>query len=351
VFVETVRFLFTVLGAVAGYQVALYLERSGQFDLSESPYGWVVFALAALACALIGFVLGGVCGRLALRLTARMDAFLARRTAAEVVVGTIGLIVGLAVAAIVSLAVYRIPYAGPYLAIVVFVGCGYAFTYLAARKNVDILRLVGLNPIKEHAGLRPGPRHILDSSVIIDGRIVDIVETGFLVGDVIVPGFVVEELQRVADSADPEKRVRGRRGLDLLRKLRAVSDDVRVLDDDYSDLHGVDSKVVRLGQDLEANVVTTDFNLAKVAEIKGVRVLNINELANAVKTAVLPGEEFEVKVLREGREADQGVAYLDDGTMVVIEDGRRLVGGTARVQVQSVLQNPAGKMVFTRVVR
>jgi uncharacterized protein YacL len=352
VFVETIRFLFTVLGAVAGYQVAVYLERGDHLGFLAPDYGYVAYVLSALVCALVGFVLGGVVGRLILRLTVRLEEFLAKRTAAEVVVGTIGLVIGLGIAALVSLAFYRIPYVGVYLVIPVFVGCGYAFTYLAARKNVEILHLVGVDPTASAGtAVDAGPRHVLDSSVIIDGRIIDIVETGFLAGEIIIPGFVVEELQRVADSADPEKRIRGRRGLDLLRKLRATDDSVIVVENDYDDLHGVDSKVVRLGQDLRADVVTTDFNLAKVAEIKGVDVLNINELANAVKTAVLPGEEMEVKILREGREPQQGVGYLDDGTMVVVEDGSGLVGGTARVRVASVLQNPAGKMIFTRVVR
>jgi uncharacterized protein YacL len=350
VFVETVRFVFTVLGALAGYQLAAYLQRGGHVSFLQHGYVAVAYGLLALLGGLIGFVLGGVVGRLFVRLVDRMEGFLSKRTAAEVVVGTVGLLVGLGIAALSSLAVIHLP-GGPYLLVPLFVILGYAFAYLAARKDVEILRLVGLGDRGADDPLLTPPRHIVDTSSIIDGRIVDIVETGFLCGELVVPGFVLAELQRVADSADPEKRLRGRRGLDLVRKLMAATDAAKVVDDDYADLNGVDDKLVRLGQDMGADVLTTDFNLAKVAEIKGVRVLNVNELANAVKTSVLPGEEIEVRVLREGREPAQGVGYLDDGTMIVVEDGKSMVGSTVRAQVTSVLQNPSGKMIFTKMVR
>ena len=349
-FVETVRFVFTVLGALAGYQLTAYLQRGGHLSLLQHGYVAVAYGLLALLGGLIGFVLGGVIGRLFVRLVDRMESFLSKRTAAEVVVGTVGLVVGLGIAALSSLAVIHLP-AGPYLLVPLFVILGYAFAYLAARKDVEILRLVGLGDRGEDDPPPAQSRHIVDTSAIIDGRIVDIVETGFLGGELIVPDFVLAELQRVADSADPEKRVRGRRGLDLVRRLMAVTDAAKVVDDDYADLSGVDDKLVRLAQKVEADVLTTDFNLAKVAEIKGIRVLNVNELANAVKASVLPGEEIEVKVLREGREPAQGVGYLDDGTMIVVEDGRAMVGSTVRAQVTSVLQNPSGKMIFTKMVR
>ena len=345
-FVETVRFVFTVLGALAGYQLTAYLQRGHHLHGS----GYLAYALLALLGGLVGFVLGGLIGRFFARAVERMEAFLSRRTAAEVVVGTIGLVVGLGIAALSSLAVIRLP-AGPYLLVPLFIICGYAFAYLAARKNVEILRLVGIDARRDDDPPVRLPRHVVDTSVIIDGRIVGIVETGFLAGELVVPEFVIGELHQVADSTDPEKRVRGRRGLDLVRKLMAVDGAVQVVDTDYDDLHGVDDKLVRLGQELDADVITTDFNLAKVAEIKGVRVLNVNELANAVKTSVLPGQEIEVKVLREGREPEQGVGYLDDGTMVVVEDGRQMVGSIVRAKVTSVLQNPAGKMIFTKMVR
>jgi uncharacterized protein YacL len=351
VLVETIRFLFTVIGVIVGYQLAAIGDRGEQLAFLPADYTFLAYGVGALLCGLIGFVLGGVVGRLLVRLMARLEAFLSRRSAAEVVIGTLGLVVGLGIAALFSLALYRIPYAGVWVVVLFFVVLGYTFAYLAARKSVEILRLVGIEADQVKGVRSDQPCHAIDSSAIIDGRLVDIVETGFISGELVLAGFVVEELQRLADSADPEKRLRGRRGLDLVRKLKAVSDNVRVVDDDYPDLHGVDSKLVRLALDLGADVLTTDFNLAKVAEIKGVAVLNVNELANAVKTAVLPGEEMEVRVQREGREAEQGVGYLDDGTMVVIEEASALIGSIVRVRVASVLQNPAGKMVFTKVVR
>jgi uncharacterized protein YacL len=349
VFADIVRFVFTVLGALAGYQTTAYLQRGDRLAFMPHGSDAVAYCLLALLGGLIGFVLGGLIGRFLARLVARMDRFLAKRTAAEVVVGTTGLVVGLAIAALSSLAVVHLP-GGPYLLLPLFVVFGYAFAYLAASKNVELLTLVGLDPAGVATAVVERPRHVVDTSAIIDGRLIGIVESGFVPGDLIVPGFVLGELQRLADSADPEKRMRGRRGLDLVRKLMAVTDDVEVVDDDYADLRGVDDKLVRLGQARGADIVTTDFNLAKVAEIKGVRVLNINGLANAVKTAVMPGEEIDVKVLREGREPGQGVGYLDDGTMIVVEDGRTMVGSVISAQVTSVLQNPAGKMIFAKVV-
>ena len=346
-FVEIVRFIFTVLGALVGYQTTAYLQHGDR--LAFLPHGSdpLAYCLLALLGGLMGFVVGGFVGRLCVRLVGRAERFLARRSAAEVAVGTVGLVVGLAIAALSSLAVVRLP-GGPYLLVPLFVVLGYAFAYLAARKDAELLRLIGLDPTRGAAEqVLPPPRHLVDTSAIIDGRIVGIVESGFLPGELIVPGFVLAELQRLADSADPEKRARGRRGLDLVRKLMAVGD-VEVSDDDYPDLADVDTKLVRMGQQLDADVLTTDFNLAKVAEIKGVRVLNVNGLAHVVKTAVLPGEAVEVKVLREGREPGQGVGYLDDGTMVVVEDARTLVGSMVSVEVTSVLQNPAGKMIFAR---
>jgi uncharacterized protein YacL len=212
---------------------------------------------------------------------------------------------------------------------------------------VDILRLVGIRPRRESAALQP---RVIDTSAIIDGRLVDVVRTRFLGGAFVVPQFVLEELQRVADSSDPLKRARGRRGLDLVEELKKVANGgFSVRPTQYPDVDGVDAKLVRLAQEIGGAIVTTDFNLNKIAQIQGVEVLNINDLANALKPAVLPGEPLHVKVIREGREYDQGVGYLDDGTMIVVEGGRVLVGREVEVEVTSVLQSPSGKMIFTRV--
>jgi uncharacterized protein YacL len=191
---------------------------------------------------------------------------------------------------------------------------------------------------------------ILDTSVIIDGRVADICETGFLEGTLIIPQFVLRELQQIADSSDPIKRNRGRRGLDILQRIqRSVDVEVKVLEQDFPKIRDVDSKLVALGKQLGAKILTNDFNLNKVAELQGVAVLNVNQLANAVKPVVLPGEQMNVHILKEGKEYGQGVAYLDDGTMVVVDSARKYVGKNVEVSVTSVLQTTAGRMIFTRL--
>ncbi|HEX8069647.1 MAG TPA: TRAM domain-containing protein [Pyrinomonadaceae bacterium] len=191
---------------------------------------------------------------------------------------------------------------------------------------------------------------ILDTSVIIDGRIADVAEAGFLSGTIIVPQFILRELQQVADSPDSSKRQRGRRGLDMLNRLQSNSKlDIQVVDTDFPAVREVDLKLLELSKQLTAVVVTNDFNLNKVAQVHGVAVLNINELANALKPVVLPGEAMKVFILKEGKEYNQGVAYLDDGTMVVVDNARKMIGKNADITVTSVLQTTAGKMIFGRL--
>jgi len=191
---------------------------------------------------------------------------------------------------------------------------------------------------------------ILDTSVIIDGRIADVAETGFLTGTLIIPQFILRELQQVADSPDSSKRQRGRRGLDMLNRLQNNSSlDVQIVETDFPAVREVDLKLIELGKQLDAVIVTNDFNLNKVAQLRGVNVLNINELANALKPVVLPGEAMRGFILKEGKEYNQGVAYLDDGTMVVVDNARRLIGKNAEIAVTSVLQTTAGKMIFGKL--
>jgi uncharacterized protein YacL len=199
---------------------------------------------------------------------------------------------------------------------------------------------------------RARKRHrVLDTSVIIDGRIADIVETGFLDGTIVIPQFVLKELQFVADSSDSMKRNRGRRGLDILQKIQKMSGvDVMISDQDFPEVREVDLKLIELARTLPGKIVTNDFNLNKVAQLRGVEVLNINELANSLKPVVLPGEIMRVFILKEGKEYNQGVAYLDDGTMVVVDNARRLIGRTIDVVVTSVLKTTAGKMIFGRFI-
>lgn len=190
---------------------------------------------------------------------------------------------------------------------------------------------------------------VLDTSVIVDGRIVDILKTSFLDARLVVPRFVLRELQMIADSSDSIKRQRGRRGLEILRMIQEDSRfNLIVHEEDFPDIHEVDAKLVKLAKLLEAKVFTVDFNLNRISELQGVKVLNINELANALKSVVLPGEKIEVKLMKEGKEHNQAIAYLEDGTMVVVEEGRRLIGQTVEVAITSVLQTQAGRMVFAK---
>ena len=191
---------------------------------------------------------------------------------------------------------------------------------------------------------------ILDTSVIIDGRIADITETGFVEGTLLIPQFVLGELQHIADSSDSIKRTRGKRGLEILRHIqKQVNVDVRIVDTDYPSVKEVDAKLIELAKEVHGKIVTNDSNLNKVAELQGIEVLNINELANSLKPVVLPGEEMNVKILKEGKEMGQGVAYLDDGTMIVVDNGKKQMGRTVDVVVTSVLQTPAGRMIFARL--
>src|SRR6476620_5126428 len=235
-----------------------------------------------------------------------------------------------------------------FLTLVLAFFMGYIGLMVGAAKG-DFLDLSALGGIFSDKNAKVDYK-ILDTSVIIDGRIADVAETGFIGGTLIIPSFILAELQQVADSADSSKRQRGRRGLDMLQRLRNNSKlDVQIVETDFPAVKEVDLKLIELGKQLDAVIVTNDFNLNKVAQLRGVAVLNINELANALKPVVLPGEAMRVFILKEGKEYNQGVAYLDDGTMVVVDNARRLIGKTADISVTSVLQTTAGKMIFGRL--
>jgi uncharacterized protein YacL len=213
----------------------------------------------------------------------------------------------------------------------------------------DLLNLAALGGLfgAEKAGKKSCK--ILDTSVIIDGRIADICETGFVDGQLVIPQFVLRELQLVADSADTLKRNRGRRGLDVLQRIQKMANlEVQIVEEDFAHIRDVDMKLIELAKRLDGKIITNDFNLNKVAQLHGVEVLNINELTNALKPVVLPGEVMRVFILKEGKEYNQGVAYLDDGTMVVVDNAKRMISKTIDVSVTSVLQTTAGKMIFGR---
>lgn len=268
----------------------------------------------------------------------------------DIAVGVTGLVIGLLIGSLVSLALHRIPLVGSYLSMIGTLFAGYLGMSLMLNRKEEMTFLTGLftrQSRAEQGNFRSAK--ILDTSVIIDGRVVDITATGFVEGVIVVPGFVLEELRHIADSSDTLKRNRGRRGLDILNKMQKESHvPVQIVEQDFDDIPEVDSKLVKLAKVMKGKIVTNDYNLNKVCELQGVPVLNINELANAVKPVVLPGEEMVAQIIKDGKEAGQGVAYLDDGTMVVVEGGRRYIGDNIEVIVTSVLQTAAGRMIFAK---
>ena len=344
--VTIVRVILAVIGGVAGYEVlSLTLDRMSFSGISKLALLTLGIALGAA----IGLVLGGVLGRQIIRLGQWLERTTARVSAAALLITTVGLVFGLGLAALASLSVKDLPVVGVFLLPLLFVLSGYLFAFIAFKRHADIARVVGFKTTASVGGGKATVPKLLDTSVIIDARIGDIVPTGFIDGDLVVPNFVLEELQSIADSGDPLRRARGRRGLECVAALQQSYDRVVISDRDFHGLSEVDAKLIKLAKEIGALIVTTDYNLNKLAQIQGVDVLNVNELANALKPVVLPGESLAVRVIREGKEEDQGVAYLDDGTMVVVEGGRRKLGQEVEVEVTSVLQNPSGKMVFTKL--
>jgi uncharacterized protein YacL len=270
------------------------------------------------------------------------------------VAGLAGLIAGLLIAALVSAPISALP--APFGRWLPFIGAlfmGYLGATIFIMRENDINNLLRSrfqsNPDGNGPASQEGRSILMDTSVIIDGRIADIARTGFVQGPMLVPAFVLIELQHIADSADPLRRRRGRRGLDILNRLQKDNTiPLRITDLDVEGVREVDDKLVILGKQLKSPILTNDYNLNRVAELQGVTVLNINELANAVKAVYLPGETMDVQVIQEGKEVGQGVAYLDDGTMVVIEDGKENINTTIPVTVTKVLQTAAGRMIFAK---
>jgi uncharacterized protein YacL len=310
-------------------------------------YAFRPFQLAALPAAAVGSFLAMLVLLAELRL--RHVEF------SGLVGGAVGALVGLTASLLVALTLSRTsePEAAKSLfTFLALISLGYLGLALGARRGKE-LRNTSVDVALEAALPAPPPpslMKILDTSVLIDGRIADICETHFLDGSLGVPRFVLHELQMVADSSDALKRQRGRHGLEVLQRMQKMPClEIRVLDDDFSGISSVDQKLVELARRTGAKIVTNDFNLNKVARVQNISVLNVNELANALKPAVLPGESMRVLILREGKEPTQGVAFLDDGTMVVVDGARRLINRTVDIVVTSVHQTPAGKMIFGRL--
>lgn len=291
-----------------------------------------------------------------------IDKEISKYPPGDIILGSLGLIFGLFIAYLVSQLVIklltRIPLLGGIISIFIYIFMGYLGIRIALKTKEDIFNIGKI--VKVPTVLREKtskkelkiPPKVLDTSVIIDGRIADICQTGFIEGKLIVPGFVLKELRHIADSSDDLKRVRGRRGLDILNMMqKELKLDVQISDKDFEEIPEVDLKLLKLAQVLSGKVVTNDYNLNKVAQFQGVEVLNINELANSIKPVAIPGEEMIVHVVKEGKEANQGLAYLDDGTMIVVDGGKKHMGETINVLVTSALQTPAGRMIFAKPVK
>ncbi len=343
------RVVFAFIGALLGYSGSLVLLDAGVLNgVVESGY---LVGLLVFSGVLIGLLIGPPVVRGLMIGTKAATQFVLKTPTHQLMGGIIGLVSGWIIALVISIPLLRIPVLGDYVSIVLGILLGYMGLVVGFRKADELHGVFSRSErgLRGLVGSSEASPKILDTSVIIDGRIADITKSGFLEGDLIVPSFVLEELQHIADSSDVLKRNRGRRGLDILNRIQKEPYcSVRIVEDTYGELSEVDTKLVKLAKDLGGKVVTNDFNLNKVCELHGVPVLNINELANSVKPVVLPGEELKVHVIKDGKEQGQGVGYLDDGTMIVVDGGRRYIGQTVAVLVTSVLQTAAGRMIFAK---
>lgn len=349
------RNALTFAGLIFGLLVGYYAETL----LDPGTWsGYQILGLVIFVGALIGilvYILSPWLVRSFRRFTQRIESRVAKVSAAELVWGSIGLILGLVAGYLLAMPLSVIPIIGKFVPIFVSVLLGYVGLVIGVKKRDDLGNVTSLfrreRDKKDKEPSKPvgdAPK-ILDTSVVIDGRILDVLKSGFLEGTIVVPAFVLEELRHIADSADVLKRNRGRRGLDILNRIQKdLEHPVKIMERDFGSQVEVDMKLLRLAKLLSGKVVTNDYNLNKVAALEGVPVLNINELANAVKPVVLPGEEMVVNVVKDGKEPGQGVAYLDDGTMIVVENGRRFIGENLDVLVTSVLQTAAGRMIFAK---
>jgi len=345
--VQVIRFLCVIVGAVAGYELAT------QVILTPKGISGIIL-YTVIGCG-VGYVIGSLAGKRLDKVMNWLESSIQKMPGFDLFIGVLGLVIGLIIALLASIPFGSISNSlvRLFLTIFTFVIFGFLGLRLSLYKKEDFRSFLhSFGSTKKPSVLSRSQDQsdkVLDTSVIIDGRIADVSKTGFVEGRLNVPRFILQELQGIADSEDPLKRNRGRRGLDVLRILQQERGvEIYISDRDYPEIADVDAKLVRFCKETSRVIMTNDYNLNKVAELEGVKVLNLNELANALKPAVLPGEEMQVTVLREGKEMGQGVGYLDDGTMIVIDGGKNYLGREIEVIVTSVLQTPAGKMIFTK---
>lgn len=359
-FKRIAKTLITALGLFAGYGLGLLLLTSPSigklfnYHTADWLFRMIFATVVGALFAIIFFILSPYLIQISLKVVKDVEDELEKVPIHQIVVGSVGLIVGLLIAFLISSAIQliEVPFIS-ILSLLIYVFLGYLGVSIATKNIGDLSKIQELFKKSSKStggkGQSLNRPKILDTSVIIDGRIADICKTGFVEGCLVIPEFVLEELRHIADSSDGLKRNRGRRGLDILNIIQQeLKMEIRIDSTNFEDVAEVDVKLLKLAQKTNGVVVTNDYNLNKVAAIQGVTVLNINELANAVKPVVLPGEEMTVHVVKEGKENHQGVAYLDDGTMIVVEGGRKYLNETIDVLVTSVLQTAAGRMIFAK---
>ncbi|MCK8816235.1 PIN/TRAM domain-containing protein [Natroniella sulfidigena] len=364
------RGFLVVVGAALGYQAILFLGLAEEFSFdlqsiitNNGFYGLIIGGL-------IGFILLPIIINKFVQGVLSFESRLETIPIKDIVSGIIGLILGLLLGILIirAFSISAIPSFGFVLQLAINLSLAYLGWNLAIKKRDELFGIIAKSNFKfrgnsdesddkkdieqdhgQEDNKLQATYKILDTSAIIDGRIADLCQTSFLEGVLIIPEFVLEELQHIADSSDLLKRNRGRRGLDILKMIqKELEIPVEIYDHDFNEIDEVDSKLVKLAKLLEGKIITNDYNLNKVAEVQGVSVLNINELANAVKPVVLPGEEMEVKIIKDGKEPGQGVGYLDDGTMIVVDDAKEHIGEKIDILVTSVLQTAAGRMIFAK---
>jgi uncharacterized protein YacL len=346
--IRSIRLLGAALGGIIGISFAVSMRPL----IEATANGGFILAIWVVAWIVVGFAILPY-------LTIVPAGWLIRQvqelSTAEFVTAVAGLILGLFLGLLLGLPLSRFdPPLGTWLPLGVSLFLGLGMVGLTVAKRSDLIaaaEAMGMvrRPAEVVPEIRSGdPRVVVDTSAIIDGRIAEIVESGFLYGTLVIPRFVLEELQHIADSSDTLRRNRGRRGLEILARLQKDSPTPVEITDENPDVHEVDAKLIALAKSRSRAILTTDFNLNRVAELQGIRILNINSLANAVKPAVLPGEELRVRVIQEGKEAGQGVGFLDDGTMIVVEGGSRFIDRDLDVAVTRVLQTVAGRMIFAQ---
>ena len=362
-FKKGLRVMFTFLGLVIGYIAAEGIieifNTLGIYILNNVASKIILFIVCV---SLFGMILYFISPSIYIgisKLIDKIEKSAQKLSVTELIYGTIGIVVGLVISTIIGIPFSKIfnginPAIGPIVFVLIDLIGAFIGADIFVKRRDDIISTVGnlkksaTKERKNKDSSRNTPK-VLDTSVIIDGRIFDICKTGFIEGVLVIPSFVLDELRHISDSADGLKRNRGRRGLDVLNKIqKELEIETQIWEGDFLEIAEVDSKLLKLAQTLNGKVITNDYNLNKVAEFQGVPVLNINELANAIKPVVLPGEEMKVIVIKDGKEASQGIAYLDDGTMIVVEGGRKYIGEELQVIVTSVLQTAAGRMIFAK---